>query len=61
MTKKWEVKVIKDGEDFLLPLPDEVLKILGLAEGDFLNFEKKDDGTYQLSKAKKSEKTDNCN
>lgn len=61
MIEKWQVKVLKDGNDLFLPIPDEVLRILGVAEGDSLLFEKRDDGTYVLAKADSSGKMANSN
>lgn len=61
MIEKWQVKVLKDGKDLFLPLPDEALELLGVAEVDSLLFEKRDDGTYVLAKADSSGKMANSN
>jgi hypothetical protein len=44
------VKLIEDGEDLILPIPDEILKELDLQEGDVLNWIDKGDGTFSLTK-----------
>jgi hypothetical protein len=49
-TDKWNVKLIEDGEDLILPLPDEVLMHLDLKEGDVLEWIDNQDGTFSLKK-----------
>jgi hypothetical protein len=44
------VKLIEDGEDLILPIPDEILKALDLEEGDVLKWKDNGDGTWSLTK-----------
>ena len=46
----WEVKIEWDGEDAILPLPQEVLDHLDAKEGDVLRWIDKGDGTFGLVK-----------
>ena len=46
----WTVELIEDGEDLILPLPQEVLDHLELKEGDTLKWEDVGDGTWSLTK-----------
>ena len=50
--KKWTIKLEQDpdGEDLLLPLPQEVMDLLGWKEGDTLIWDDTTDGTYTLRK-----------
>ena len=44
------VELIEDGEDLILPLPQEVLDSLGVKEGDTVNWSVQEDGTVILTK-----------
>lgn len=44
------VKLIEDGEDLILPIPDEILKELDLEEGDVLKWIDNADGSFALIK-----------
>lgn len=49
---KWTVELIEDGEDLILPLPQEVLDQLDAQEGDVLQFLDNGDGSWTLIKMK---------
>lgn len=49
-TKTFTVEVQQDGEDMLLPLPEELLKQVGWKEGDTLIWTDNGDGTFSLTK-----------
>lgn len=44
------VELIEDGEDLILPIPDEILKALDLEEGDVLKWKDNGDGSFTLVK-----------
>ena len=46
----WTVTVIEDGEDVILPFPDELLATTGWREGDTLEWIDNEDGTFTLQK-----------
>lgn len=46
------VQIEKDGNDYLIPLTEELCKELGWEVGDNLNWEDNGDGSFTLSKAK---------
>lgn len=48
--KTFEVELIEDGEDLILPLPQEVLDSLGVKEGDIVNWSVQEDGSVFLTK-----------
>ena len=48
---KWTVELIEDGEDMILPLPQEVLDHLDAQEGDVLKWLDNGDGSVTLTKA----------
>ena len=48
--RHWEVKLEEDGDDVVLPLPQEVLDHLDLREGDMLKWIDNGDGTWSLTK-----------
>lgn len=52
---EFTVKLVADGDDFLLPLSDDTCSELGWEIGDILEFAVKEDGTIVVSK-KKTEK-----
>lgn len=49
---KWTVELIEDGEDMILPLPQEVCDHLDAQEGDVLQFLDNGDGSWTLIKMK---------
>ncbi len=46
----WTAYLHQEGEDLILPIPDEVLVELNWKEGDILVWKANPDGTYTLSK-----------
>ena len=48
---KWTVELVEDGEDLILPFPQEVLDQLDLKEGDVLKWLDNSDGSVTLTKA----------
>ncbi len=48
--KTWTAYVKQDGDDLILPLPDDLLEELGWQIGDVLVWDVKEDGTVILSK-----------
>lgn len=46
----WTAYVQQDGDDLVLPLPDEVLTQLGWKPGDILVWDVQDNGTIILTK-----------
>jgi bifunctional DNA-binding transcriptional regulator/antitoxin component of YhaV-PrlF toxin-antitoxin module len=48
--KTFEVELIEDGEDLILPLPQEVLDTLDLKEGDYVVWTPQEDGSVFLIK-----------
>jgi bifunctional DNA-binding transcriptional regulator/antitoxin component of YhaV-PrlF toxin-antitoxin module len=48
----WEVRLEEDGDDVILPLPQEILDHLELQEGDQLEWINNEDGTWSLRKLK---------
>jgi hypothetical protein len=48
--KHWEVKLEQDGDDVILPLPQEVLDHLDIKEGDVINWIDNGDGSWTLAK-----------
>ena len=51
-SRGWEVQLEEDGDDLILPLPQEVLDHLDIKEGDVLNWRDNGDGTFSLTKSK---------
>jgi antitoxin component of MazEF toxin-antitoxin module len=49
---KWTAYVEQEGDDLVLPIPDEVLEELNWKEGDVLVWDIKEDGTIILKKGK---------
>ena len=47
---KWTVELIEDGEDLILPMPQEVLDHLDVQEGDVLKWLDNGDGSVTLTK-----------
>jgi antitoxin component of MazEF toxin-antitoxin module len=48
--KSFTVELIEDGDDVILPLPQEVLSSLDLKEGDAVNWSVQEDGSVKLTK-----------
>jgi hypothetical protein len=46
----WTITVEEDGEDLVLPLPEELLEELGWQTGDTLLWIEQDDGSWILRK-----------
>ena len=49
MSSKWTVTIEQDGEDFYLPLSDEMLNQLGWTEKTTIYWIDNKDGTYTLT------------
>lgn len=49
-TQTWTVQLEEDGDDVVLPLPQEVIDHLDLQEGDVLQWIDNGDGSWILSK-----------
>lgn len=49
-TQTWTVQLEEDGNDVILPLPQEVLDHLDVKEGDVLNWIDNEDGTFSIRK-----------
>ena len=52
---QWTVTVIEDGDDLILPLPEDMLETLGWNTGDKLKWQQLDDQTWTLRKSVPSE------
>lgn len=50
-TQTWTVQLEEDGDDLILPLPQEVLDHLDIKEGDVLQWIDNGDGTMRLIKS----------
>lgn len=46
----WTVTLVEDGNDIVMPIPDELLAAQGWAIGDTLVWDHRDDGTIFLTK-----------
>lgn len=55
---QWTVTVVEDGDDLVLPLPEDMLETLGWNTGDTLKWEQLDDQTWTLRKKELSESED---
>ena len=55
---RWTVTVCADGEDLILPLPDDMLQQVGWKTGDVLQWVKKDEETWMLQKKEQSDSAD---
>lgn len=49
-TKTYTVSLEQDGDDLIMPLPEEMLKEIGWKVGDTLQWIDNGDGTFSLSK-----------
>jgi bifunctional DNA-binding transcriptional regulator/antitoxin component of YhaV-PrlF toxin-antitoxin module len=54
-TSTWTVTVLEEGEDVILPFPDELLATTGWQEGDTLLWIDNEDGSWTLRKTNDSE------
>ena len=52
------VTLVKDGDDLILPIPDEITEELELEIGDSLDFKDNKDGTFTMKKIKKEQTED---
>ena len=50
MSEKWTVYVEQQGDDLILPLPDQLLTEVGWAPGDIITWDIQEDGTVILKK-----------
>jgi hypothetical protein len=48
--KTWSVTIEEDGEDLILPLPQEMLDQVGWMIGDNLEWHNRGDGTWEIQK-----------
>ena len=48
--KSWTVSIDQDGEDLVLPLPQEMLDEVGWKPGDKLEWVDRKDGTWEIRK-----------
>ena len=55
---RWTVTVDRDGDDLILPLPEDMLQAVGWGPGDTLEWEEGKDGTWILRKKTPSENAD---
>lgn len=51
LNTSYTITVEEDGDDIILPIPEEILKNLGWTEGDMLEWVINDDTTITLRKA----------
>jgi hypothetical protein len=49
--KKYTVELLSDGDDVILPFPDDLIKNLGWKEGDTLVFKDLGEGTFSITKS----------
>lgn len=50
-TSTWTLTVIEDGDDVILPFPDDLITTTGWQEGDTLTWIDNEDGSWTLRKA----------
>ena len=50
----WTVSIEQDGEDMILPLPQDMLDEVGWCPGDDLEWTDRGDGTWELRKKEQS-------
>ena len=55
---RWTVTVLADGDELVLPLPDDMLEQVGWKTGDVLQWVKRDDESWMLKKKEPSESAD---
>ena len=55
---RWTVTVCADGEDLILPLPEDMLEQVGWKTGDVLQWVCKDDQTWILQKREQLDSED---
>jgi len=51
MVTNWTVILEEDGDDLVMPLPQELLDQMGWLPGDTLNWQNEDDGTWTITKS----------
>lgn len=51
MVNSWTVILEEDGDDLVMPLPQELLDQVGWLPGDTLLWQTEDNGTWTLTKA----------
>ena len=51
MVDSWTITLEEDGEDLVMPLPQELLDQVGWLPGDTLNWQNEDNGTWTLTKS----------
>ena len=49
--KNWTVTVQQEGDDFILPLPQDLLDSQGWKEGDTIEWVDRKDGTWEIRKS----------
>ena len=49
-TTTWQVTLLSNGEDVILPIPQELMDLQGWKEGDNLEFINDENGTWKLQK-----------
>jgi hypothetical protein len=54
----WTVTVIEDGDELILPLPEDMLAAVGWKTGDVLEWIEKDNESWMLKKKEQSDKED---
>jgi len=55
---RWTVTVLADGDELVLPLPEDMLKEVGWKTGDVLQWVKRDDESWMLKKKEPLESAD---
>ena len=49
-SSKYTIELIEEGDDLIMPLPEQLLQEAGWKEGDNLNWKDNGNGTWTLSK-----------
>jgi hypothetical protein len=55
---RWTVTVLADGDELVLPLPEDMLQAVGWGPGDVLEWVQKDDESWILQKKEQSGSAD---
>lgn len=55
---RWTVTVLTDGDELILPLPEDMLAEVGWGAGDILEWIKRDDESWMLRKKEPLESGD---
>lgn len=50
MTKSWTITLEEDGDDLILPLPDDLLQDVGWQAGDTIEWTDNKDGSWSMKK-----------